>query len=175
MFMISPLPKRMMKFLFDRGLSIWVLPKELERARQLLYGHLRHPRRIEAFPKQESCRIAHYNHVTKRIILPERYIYPIRHNVPIHEIGHALDHLYYGNRWLSAHPKIEPLLKDNPLDKHCARCDKETGLYLEQFATSFEAYFNEPQNNKGPYFHTIDDINPKLLRIIHDKLVEPFR
>lgn len=171
-----PLPKKLLPFLMDRGLNVMVLPDNTARAEQLVYKTLRVKsaplQHMEVYPHNHP----HYRPERKLIILP-RWSLNLKKNLVLHEIGHAFDHLYYSGKKVlsSVHSVAEALRKIPPLDYHCMKQDSLTNTNVEQFATSFEAFFNEQHHDGADeYCHTIHDLDESFIGLMQKHFIEPF-
>lgn len=144
-----PLPVKLIPWLMEqRGLGIWVLPQEKEKAEWILHTHLRIEERELRSDGRPAISTAHYRRDSRLLILPSRVLdITTGENIVIHEIGHALDNLFLGNgKDLSNIEKVTEFLRaDEPLTDYCRTKYEESGRLVEQFAVAFAAYFCEPE------------------------------
>jgi len=179
---IIPLPPKLLGYLVSRGLNVMILPEDEVRAKELCYGLLRlREERFQLVDKYPH-EIPHYDAIRKTIIIPELYLEKSQHNVVLHELGHAVDNLYYDSGYLlSNHPAVaEAIRKVPPLDSHCQEMDTHWGSNCEQFASSFEAFFNEKildgaKEKKSEFYHTVNDIDESFISLARESLVKPFQ
>ncbi len=156
-----------------------VLPRDEEKAEALVYDKLRMSREPLAYSSGLLPHLVpHYRTDLKQITLPAWAVESPPHNVVLHELGHALDFLYSSEGIvLSELPQVaEVLRKVPPLDRHCLEQDTLKENNLEQFATSFEAFFNETEvEKKHEFFHTVDDIDISFVALMCKYFVDPFK
>jgi len=154
-----------------------VLPPVAPRAEELCYRLLRLPYEPSALTGQLPHEEAAYWTTRRLIVIPHRHLWAAEYNVVLHEIGHALDHLALrAGGLLSNLPKVANCLRRvPPLDPHCARLDALVQRNLEQFATSFEAFFNERRAGSGCYYHSVHDLDQSFINLMQHYLVRPFR
>lgn len=170
------LPPKLLPCLYDRGLGIYVLPPEEAAACEIVYKRLRLPRGpFCSYDTRLPHLTPHYQFRQKFLILPYHYFFG--HNSArtfLHEIGHAVDGLYYDNsRLLSDYPLVRKYLRVNkPFSEYCKTHDAATGRPLEQFATGFAAFFLEPSDD--PRITTIEHLSPGLIEFIKERLITPF-
>lgn len=169
---MSPVPKSLLKTLFDKGLGIWVLGPN---SKELLTEQLRIDGKDWEFsPSKRNF----YEHSKKRIIIHEWALPKAgpAHNVILHELGHAFDFLlgYSNGQPLSRGEHVRKILEKTPeLDNHVSEQDGKTSERFEHFATCFEAYFNPPARVKRKYYHCASDLHPKTYAFFK-YLLEPF-
>ncbi len=153
-----------------------VLPST-DQAEDLCYRLLRLPYEPSALTGNLPHQEAAYWTARRLILLPARCLWNTEFNVVLHEIGHAMDHLALrSGQLLSSLPQVARCLrKVPPLDPHCARLDSIVHRNLEQFATSFEAFFNERKVRPSRYYHSIHDLDQSFINLMQRYLVRPFR
>lgn len=172
--LIFPLPKRLLDWLYnERGLGVYVLPNDKEKARSLLQSQLGVTAKYLENDGRETILTSHYQPTKRAIIIANKTFWSARAgDVFIHELGHAIDYLY-SKRVLSSYPKIYNALRpEKPLTSYCRRKFKKDGNLLEQFATSFSAYFREPEDS-GADAH-IYQLSDELLKIFNRLFIKPF-
>ncbi len=165
-----------MDYLAGKGMNIMVLP-EGQRAEELCYGLLAAPKQHLNLSKRFPHEHPHYQPRTKTVVLPSWSLTDAYHNVALHEIGHATDFLFLGDgRAISdIEHVVRALKKVPPLDSHCKEQDNHYKNSREQFATSFEAFFNEKFTSTGSkYYHTIDELDESFIRIVNRNFIDPF-
>lgn len=178
--LMYPLPPRLLQWLYSLGLSIYVLPRDQEAAKNLL---LRVTPTIEKFINLPggSCfylNRAHYSATYNTIFIPHESLYAERgESVLLHEVGHAID-FNYSKEWnaISNCKYIwDALRKQGHLNKYCEDKFKETGYRLEDFACSFVAYFQEPDANILVENTTVDRLNTTMVQFFKQKIMENFQ
>lgn len=169
------LPPKLLPWLYRRGLGIYVLPPYEAGADEIVYKRL-HIRERVMGPDDDRLahQTAHYQTARKAIIIP--YVHFLgQHSASVflHEIGHAIDFLYYGNRLLCEHPPVKKALHPgHPFNEYCQQKDAASGKPIEQFATGFAAFFQE--TTPGDAFPSITALSPEFISIIRTTLVVPF-
>lgn len=174
--LVWPLPSGLIPWLFSRGLSIYVLPKDPKKAVQLMVERLRICDAIIAGGDGRSMyNTAVYIPTRKMIIIPYNQFHnTLGENPLMHEVGHAFDNLYYNNEnsYLCTHPYVSKHLRvHKPLNKYCERKYKQHGVPWEQFACSFCAFFQEPDKYRN--VNNITDLSPGLINFFQ-KVMEHF-
>lgn len=175
--LVWPLPSGLLPWLFGRGLSIYVLPKDQKKAAQFVVKRLRvSESEINGGDGRSVYNTAHYRPRRKMIIIPHKQFYNSWGENPVmHEVAHALDHLYFDDPsdCLCIHPYIKKHLRmHKPLNGYCKRKYKQHGIPFEQFACSFCAFFQEPDKYR-PNINNITDLSPKLIEFFQN-LMEHF-
>jgi hypothetical protein len=168
------LPPKLLPWLYSRGLGIYVLPANREDAKVFVSKHLRIADKKLAGDGRKTADTSHYRPDRKTILLTsDALFYPSGENILLHELGHAIDFLYYGGgKTLSEYPSVKAALRlDKPLNDYCRDKYKKSNKPFEQFATAFTAYFVEPSDNTIP---TVDDLSFLMVRIIRERLIKPF-
>lgn len=171
--LVWPLPHKLLPWLYTKGLAIYILPKNKKDVKNLVKKLGIVEEKIKGDGRQVS-ETAQYRPEQKIILLPHKALYRAGgENILLHELGHAIDFLYYDNTLLSNHSKIWCALRpDKPLNDYCKRRYKERNDLVEQFATSFSAFFSEPDDvDIKP---NIEDLDPTLIRIFQKNLIKPF-
>ena len=156
-----------------------VLPKDKDRAEELVYNVLRVERKpIPHLGNVMPHAHPHYRPDIKTIVLPAWALNKPTHNIVLHELGHALDFLYYGEGYLISDVPVmaRMLRKVPPLDYHCLEQDSISDNNVEQFAASFEAFFNEkePTTQTHELYHTVHDIDEGFVKLMRKYFVDPF-
>jgi hypothetical protein len=174
-----PLPDLLLDFLGERGLNIFCLPYDDDKAQDIVYNRLRISKEpLDSLPDLLPHEHPHYQVGIKTIILPWGALDNPGHNIVIHEIGHALDYLYLGNGRLISSTKTAShfLRKIPPLDDHCLVQDTKYENNVEQFATCFEAFFNErePHLRYSDSYHSICQIDPGFVKLVNKYFIGPF-
>jgi hypothetical protein len=122
---------------------------------------------------------AHFSIKKNIIFIPHASFYCTRgENVLLHELGHAIDFNYTSVRGqaISNHHVVWDALRvDNQLNKYCEDKLDKTGFQLEQFACSFVAFFQEPDNSTPGRVSTIDDLSPELVRFFKTNIMDHFQ
>ena len=174
--LVYPLPTALLPWLYTaRGLGLWVLPKDEEHARRIVHERIGiRYRRFRDGDKRKVAETAHYDTQRKLIILPYTSLLQVHENIAIHEVGHAVDCLYYtSGHMLSSFVETKAAIAPSkPLNDYCRRKDKETGTAMEQFATAFSAYFQEPEGSGGPV--NIQNLSQKAIDFFRTYIVAPF-
>ena len=163
-----PLPHGLIPWLYGRGLSIYVLPEDPEKALRFVVEKLRiYETVIDGGDGRTVYDTAQYRPDRKMIIIPHREFHdPWGENPVMHEVAHAFDHLYYNNNrnYLCTHPYVsEHLRPHKPLNNYCERKYKQHGVPWEQFACSFCAFFQEPDKHR-PNVNNITDLSTGLIK-----------
>lgn len=167
-----PLPPKLLPYLYGKGLGIFVLPARRFDAYMMLHGHLGEDWRSLSFGR-EPCDTAHYIYASRRIIMPADSFYDDDSNVLLHEIGHAVDHLYLEQGWLTQVPEVVKALRPNkPLNPYCYIQDREAGVPLEQFATSFEALFTYERRRNN---HEVSELSEEFVELAKGLFFERFQ
>ncbi len=173
-----PLPKKLIPFLVERGLNVMVLPEDGEKSEALMYGLLRVKREPIPYVGVLPHLCSHYQPSLSTIVLPTKNLRKATHNVVIHELGHALDFLYFrSGRLVSDVASVVNCIRSvPPLDSHCEEQDTAKNNNLEQFASSFEAFFNEyaPPSRKSEFYHTIDELDYRFVELMRKNFIDPF-
>ena len=170
------LPQGLLPWLCRRGLGIYVLPPYEAAAKKILYGRLHV--KSESLGEDDdrlAHQTAHYRSKEKVIVLPyTHFLGPHSANTFLHEVGHAVDFLYSDNHMFNEYKVVrEALEAQKPFTDYCRNKDKISGKPLEQFATGFAGFFQEAM--QGAVFPSIGALNPKLVSIIKNHLVGPFK
>jgi hypothetical protein len=177
----SPLPPRLIPWLIEhRRLSIWVIPDEkvkyyLHKVFRYSPGRFPHDKRVI-----EEVQ-AMYTYFDRRIVIHRSRLYAEGECPLLHELGHAVDHLYYNTSFdpwdnapkrLISFPSVYDALRVNkPLNNYCKEKQKLLGAPIEQFAHSFAAYFCEPEVNN---YNHIDQLSPAFVDFMRNYIVAPF-
>jgi hypothetical protein len=176
-----PLPPKLLPWLIsDRGLAIYILPQGRVQARLFLRRNLNIY--DEVIDLEEDLRptvgTPHYRPRSRRIIIPHETLYSNKGNVLLHEVGHAVDHLYLAKSskklFSSYRDVIRALRPEKPLDAYCASKYRRNKDLQEQFATAFEAYFCEPGETTKKYHHDITDLSPQMIDIFNRHIHKNF-
>lgn len=175
--LLWPLPRRLLPWLFGKGLSIYVLPEDPEKAVRLVVERLRiYETVLNGGDGRSVYNTAHYRPSRKMIIIPHKEFHnPWGENPLMHEVAHAFDQLYYDNpaHDLCTHPYVGKYLRvHKPLNKYCEDKYKQHGVPWEQFACSFCAFFQEPDKYR-PNINDITDLSPGLIEFFQ-KVMEHF-
>lgn len=172
--MASPLPRRLLEYLFSRGLGIYFLPRRADKARRFYHDQLGFSSGYLGNGR-DFMEIAFYSPETKRIVIPHQAAFenPFG-NVLLHEIGHAFDFIFdYAGYRISSYPEVVKALRPKkPLTPYCRVQDEASGMLLEQFGYSFEAYFQEPEADLSQLH--IGLLDKRLIKLMNG-LINPFR
>ena len=169
------LPKGLVDWLFGRGLNIFVLPKDDNLAHQIVHGRLRIKEEVLADDGRKVAETAHYRPDRNLIIIPHSQFFRNDGECVLHhELGHAVDFLYYNSKpLLSNQPEVaKALRKDFPLSSYCRNKWQSSGLLVEQFATAFSAYFREPSGECGEL--SVRNLSKDLISALRSTIVEGF-
>lgn len=177
-----PLPPGLLPWLYSRGLGIYVLPKDRNKAikimQRVLGSHVCGDTKCQ-MDDRLLVDTAHFNAVQNVIFIPHATFYRTwGENVLIHEVAHAVDFNYTATTGevISAHQTVWDSLKpDRPLNKYCEDNLEKTGFQLEQFACSFSAFFQEPDKDLRAKVATIDDLSPELIQFFKKNIMDHFR
>lgn len=169
-----PLPKKLLPWLRqERGLGIVVLPPDPEKAYLFVKNNLKIKEKKLKGDGRLVHLTSHFMPDRKLLIMSNKAFWLNRgENVFLHELGHALDFLYSEKTMVSYLPKVWKALRPKkPLNKYCSDKQKKNKDLVEQFATSFAAYFNEHPEDQVP---TIRDLSSELIDIFNFLFIKPF-
>lgn len=170
-----PLPELLLDWLFcRRGLGIYVLPRDEDLAKRILKERLYIKEKKLDKDGRRVHLTAHYRVKQRTVILPYKQFWRFdADSVFLHEIGHAYDYLWSRRRrLLSAVPKMAAALDSiPPLSEYCEIKDKQNSNRVEQFATAFSLYFQEPEPFRD---QSIDVLGPQLTTALRKYIILPF-
>ena len=173
MALLSPIPEGLLELLFSRGLSIRVLRGTQDDFKSL-YSKL--GRMLTVYPPDTRYphESAHFHIGAKQIIMYRKDLYH-SYNVPLHELGHAVDFLAHSTvSPLSEHPFIIDKLSKTPhLNSYTETMDEARLGLMEHYATCFSAYFCEPVGEKLYGYHSIDELHEETVKYFKDSIITP--
>jgi hypothetical protein len=171
--LLLALPEKLLELLNSRGLSIWVLKGDLE-SNRFLYRELgRELVKYEPdwrYPHEAP----HFHIYSKQIVLTRENLYTRNSNIPLHEIGHAVDYLMHNLKVpLSSCQYVQDSLRATPhLNEYTKLIDEGRQNLAEHFATCFSAYFSEPLGYVSNGYHSINELHPHTIKYFQENIVE---
>lgn len=172
-----PLPKGLLPWLYRKGLGVCVLPRDPERVRDVLFQHFKFE---SEFMGGGDTRLlsetAFYSPYKRLIVLHQQFLYDTwRECTTLHEIGHAVDFLYYDQKQnLSEVDVIKRALRpDRPLNPYCKKKQKANNDLNEQFACSFAAYFKEPEPHSVA--NHVNELSKDFIELMQHYIISPFK